>query len=211
MNEQIEKILFPFDVTVASKQKIFIVEGPDCSGKTTVCRFFSKLYKLPIVHLTYFPNQKEMEKQFERVYQLIHGLLHYRPLAGIIFDRFVASNRIYSNVLKNSLPSEWLEKIEELLNTTSRYYDVTFINCLPEDKQNYLNHYKEIASKRKELCGDDLEVVSSIYDEYKILFDGEKHGCEVNTFSYDFMSECQFSTVKMDELFNNVIFKDEKC
>ena len=158
------------------KRKIFIVEGPDGSGKSTLCDCLSKLYSLPIIHLTYFEKQEDMDKQYERVYQIIHSLINHNAETGIIFDRFVSSNRVYSQVYKNSKISPWTFKIKELILSIASYYDITFINCLPADKQNYLNRYKDLASVRDELYKekDEIKKMSKVYDTYKEEFASER-------------------------------------
>ena len=201
--------LEPFDYTNERKQKIFIVEGPDGTGKTTVCNFLSKLYDLPIIHLIYYEKQEDMDKQYERVFQLIHALIHNNGAVnrGLIFDRFTSSNRVYSGVFKNSKVSPWTIKIETLIQIMSSYYNITFINCLPKDKQEYLNRYKDIASLRDELYGDDLENMGKVYDEYKVIFSAEKlsYNDDIKKVDYDYLE--QRDTLNIDSLikenFNN--------
>ena len=174
-----------------NKQKIFIVEGPDGSGKSTLCDCLSKLYSLPIIHLTYFEKQEDMDKQYERVYQIIHSLINHSAETGIIFDRFVSSNRVYSQVYKNSKISPWLSKIEELILSIASYYDITFINCLPADKQNYLNRYKDLASIRDELYKeeDEIKKMAKVYDSYKEEFATERmtYRSFIKSLDYDYL------------------------
>jgi len=69
---------------------MFIVEGPDCAGKSTLCSLLSSVLKLDIIHLnnksdnsfhTYLSRIVEMEK---------------RP---VIYDRFFFSEAVYSEAL----------------------------------------------------------------------------------------------------------------
>lgn len=192
---------FDFQENLMRKPKIFIVEGPDGTGKTTMCNILSKLHNIPIVHLTYFEKQTDMEQQYKRVFQLIYSLGTENNENGIIFDRFIASNIVYSQVYKNSKESPWIHKIELLLATICNIIDVTFISCLPADKQDYLNHYKDIASNRDELYGDDIEKMGKVYDVYKAVFEAEKnilYHKDIKWIDYDYLKEAE--TIQMKDL-----------
>lgn len=192
---------FDFQENLMRKPKIFIVEGPDGTGKTTMCNILSKLHNIPIVHLTYFEKQVDMEQQYKRVFQLIYSLGTENTENGIIFDRFTASNRVYSQVYQNSKESFWLNKIEQLIATICNIIDVTFINCLPTDRQDYLNHYKDIASNRDELYGDDTEKMGKVYDVYKAVFEVEKrtlYNSDIKWIDYDYLKSAE--TVQMKDL-----------
>ena len=183
-----------FDRASEYSQKIFIVEGPDGTGKTTVCNILSMVYHLPIIHLGYLKDPEDMDKQYERVYQLIYGLIHHNyPTisTGLIFDRFISSNKVYSSVFKNSRISPWLTRIEKLLNIMSIYYDITFINCILKDKQEYLNRYKDLASIRDELYGDNIEKMAKVYDGYKAEFEKEReiYLPRIRRVNYDFTEQ----------------------
>ena len=192
---------FDFQENLMRKPKIFIVEGPDGVGKTTMCNILSKLHNIPIVHLTYFEKQADMEQQYKRVFQLIYSLSTENTENGIIFDRFTASNTVYSQVYKNSKESPWTNKIKQLLATICEMIDITFIHCLPTDKQNYLNRYKDIASNRDELYGDDTEKMGKVYDVYKAVFKAEKnilYHKDIKWIDYDYLKEAE--TVQMKDL-----------
>lgn len=192
---------FDFQENLMRKPKIFIVEGPDGTGKTTMCNILSKLHDIPIVHLTYFEKQVDMEQQYKRVFQLIYSLSTENTENGIIFDRFTASNTVYSQVYKNSKESPWTNKIKQLLATICGMIDITFIHCLPTDRQDYLNHYKDIASNRDELYGDDTEKMGRVYDVYKAVFEVEKNILchkDIKWIDYDYLKETE--TVQMKDL-----------
>lgn len=70
-----------------------IVEGPDNSGKTALCKFLSMHLKVSIVHSGGPPRSKK--EFFDRIERLLH---HPRP---VIFDRFpVISEHVYGPVLR---------------------------------------------------------------------------------------------------------------
>ena len=93
------------------QQRIFIVEGPDGSGKTSVCNFLNRFYHYPVYHLTWFEEEEKMDRQFERVFQLIHSLVNYPGYRGIIFDRFVLQDK-----------ETWMKNFEKLAETRDEMF-----------------------------------------------------------------------------------------
>ena len=47
-------------------EKVFIIDGPDGTGKTTLANKLSEIYNIPIYHLTYYKDQKKFQKQFDK-------------------------------------------------------------------------------------------------------------------------------------------------
>ena len=73
----------------------------------------------------------------------------------------------------------------------SLYYDITFINCLLKDKQDYLNRYKDLASLRDELYGDNIEKMAKVYDYYKDEFEKERqiYKPRIKRVNYDYTEQ----------------------
>lgn len=152
------------------KQKIYIVEGPDGSGKTTVAKVLSLVHNFPAFHLSFIDDKDAMEKQFERVYSFLYSLPCNKRIDGCIFDRFVLSNVIYSDVFKNGEVSKEALKINGFLTAYSRLFDITFVNCLPSDKERYLEEFKKLSESREELFSGDVARIGLVYDAYKLEF-----------------------------------------
>ena len=171
------------------QQRIFIVEGPDGSGKTSVCNFLNRFYHYPVYHLTWFEEEEKMDRQFERVFQLIHSLVNYPGYRGIIFDRFVLSNILYTKVFNNGKVCGYIEKIENLMKAMNYHYEYLSINCLVQDKETWMKNFEKLAETRDEMFAKKLDGMSKLYDEYKNYFrtaDPNKYGLGNPTFDYDY-------------------------
>lgn len=137
------------------KGKIILIEGPDCTGKTTLCDqlinrhgFYYKHLKRPVdVELLYTQLIKELKKA-KKV-----GM-------NIVIDRAYISNIVYANVFQDAgvLSNKLRLKINKLVDM--------IIICLPSNKLEYLKKFNRLKKSRKELYNDMEEV----YDEFEKSF-----------------------------------------
>lgn len=171
------------------KQQIIIVEGPDGSGKSSICNFLNKYYLYPAYHLTWFEDAEKMERQFERVFQLIHSLICHPEVRGLIFDRFTLSNELYTKVFENGTICKYVDKIQDLMVAMNLEYRYLSINCLVEDKEVWMKNFEKLANTRDELFKDKLDKMSKLYDEYKTCFENFnpiQYGIGNPCFNYDY-------------------------
>lgn len=73
--------------------KVFILEGPDGSGKTTLGNKLADTYGVEYVHLTYYKDKEKMRTQF---YDIVRRVNTQKK--GFVVDRFILSNIIYGIV-----------------------------------------------------------------------------------------------------------------
>lgn len=159
-----------FDCFSKTKKKIFVVEGPDGTGKTTVANILSQIYDIPVIHLTWFDNQIDLDYQFEMVFNFLYSL-PTSSLLGVVFDRFTLSNKIYSKVCENALISHWVKDIEKLIGLLSNHCEITYVQCFPKNNiTKYTESYKKLFESREELLGNDVELVRKVYDAYDEQF-----------------------------------------
>ena len=52
-------------------EKVFILDGPDGTGKTTLASKLSEIYNIPIYHLTYFDDRDKFQMQFNKATEMI--------------------------------------------------------------------------------------------------------------------------------------------
>lgn len=151
-------------------KKIIIIEGADGVGKTTLAKVFSTLYKLPIIHLTFFDDQEELDGQFDIVLKMLDGVAK-NQFGGLIFDRFVESNVVYSEVFKDTHETKYKDVIRDrlkyLLNNGA---DVTYIACKFENKQDFLDKFDELSQNREELYANKLKEMSLVYDKFEEIW-----------------------------------------
>lgn len=127
-----------------------LVEGPDCTGKTTLCediasRGFNYIHlsKTDDVNELYVNLTKELDNNYNNV-----------------IDRAVISNKVYQTVfgdgeiVRDDIRDEFLLKIDLI------------IICLPRDKKRYLRFFNKTKSIRSELYDN----MNDIYDEFERSF-----------------------------------------
>jgi thymidylate kinase len=130
---------------------IFLIEGADGCGKTTLAEYIAKELNGMVLHAIYRPeiNMEVYHKDlltFARVFSNM-GI-------PIILDRWALSEIIYGNVFRDG-PSYDAESLLE-------QNDITYIYCHNDDV--VVNH-KRNSKTRKEMF-DDMEEVASQYDTY---------------------------------------------
>ena len=108
-------------------QKVFILDGPDATGKTTLASKLSEIYNIPIYHLTYYNDEKKFQKQFDIANEMLKEWADGKR-GGFILDRYIFSEYAYHNVYRPSSrlvanAASLLENIEHMASLrTSRYY-----------------------------------------------------------------------------------------
>lgn len=154
-------------------QKI-IVDGPDGTGKTSLCKQISEKLNIPFYHLIGHEDEKEHEKQFEIYHEKLND---GNPL---ILDRYILSDIAYSNVYNNGkhIPKAF-QYFEELFNP-----NITLIITLPLDKEKYLNHFRKLETSRKEMFSS--EKMGKVYEEYENFCKMLKN--KKNFYRYDIFS-----------------------
>ena len=73
------------------KKKCIIVDGPDCTGKTTLCEKLSDMYNIPIYHLTYYEDPERHSAQFEQASEMMLEWIRNGHEGGFILDRYIQS------------------------------------------------------------------------------------------------------------------------
>lgn len=137
------------------KGKIILIEGPDCTGKTTLCNQLINRHSFYYKHLT-------RPVDVEALYiQLIKELKKAKKTGmNIVIDRAYISNIVYANVFQDAgvLSNKLRLKINKLVDM--------IIICLPSNKLEYLKKFNGLKESRKELY-DNME---EVYDEFERSF-----------------------------------------
>lgn len=151
------------------KDKVIIIDGPDCTGKSTLCNSLQKVYTLPVYHLSWFPDDNAMIEQFENAAELIRK-------GGVILDRYIFSNIAYGNVYHGG---KCVYGWENYLNG-NLLKDAEIIISLPRDKERYLDFYRRRFNERDEMYS---EISDRIYNEYQRIID--EYGYMLNIKRFD--------------------------
>ena len=160
--------------------KVYILEGPDASGKTTLGQKLANIHNIDYVHLTYYEDDEMMRTQFYDVIRRINT-----EKRGMVVDRFILSNIIYGIVFHNC---QFIDGWKMFLDALCRDWlkDKEIVICLPSDKKAFLEHFKKMTEEREEMyCS--VEDMSKIYDLYEVFYEILSHNKNVNVSRYDWM------------------------
>lgn len=129
---------------------IVLIDGPDGSGKTTLCDLLRK-NGFEYIHLS-------KERKVNNLYNnLILYLESNKNNKDVVIDRAYISNIIYSNVFNDSeyISLDNLQKIHNLVDC--------IILTIPKDREKYLKHFDKLKGDRPELYSS----MEKVYDSYK--------------------------------------------
>lgn len=161
---------------------VFIVDGPDCTGKTTLCNKLSEKYNIPYYHLTYYSDKKKHEQQFIDIFDKI------KNNESFIVDRYIMSEIVYADVYRESKYFD----TDLLINTLSNFIhnkNLIRIFTIPKDKEKFINFFEGKTEEREEMYFEGMDKVYDKYKEYLEQFDE----IPVNYQIYDLFDE------KLDE------------
>jgi len=141
-------------------RKVILIEGPDCSGKTTLTKNIPHDHYIHLSKNTYtiddmtFPSNN-IEDSFKSV---IYKLDFMK--GTVLVDRGVLSNKVYSSVFKDTDPIR-----DDLVNEFWKLIDCTIV-CVP-NRDKYLDKFNEIRQQRDELY-TDVDMMMRVLDEYAL-------------------------------------------
>ena len=170
-----------------------ILEGPDCSGKTTLAKHLLNDFK----NYKYIHNSLDDKKNFvwrnedrkiisthtSLYYSHVNSLKHHKD---VIIDRLWPSEFVYGNLFRNKIEYN----IKDLKKQIQKYKPV-YIGCLPP-KHLVLKFFKRRLNDNDE----DFDTVSNVYDMYEFLFDTCS---EFFLFDYEVETVNQFTRRFKDE------------
>lgn len=140
---------------------IFILEGPDSAGKTTLARMLKELYKSDYLHFEFEPDDEKYKEHLNITFELLNfyaGSLNRH----IILDRYISSERVYAQVYREGNVRTTEDDFKKMILQAD-----SIIFCLPQNKQQYLDHFEKIKKERKEMYEDRMDDVYLAYqDEY---------------------------------------------
>ena len=164
------------------KKKCIIIDGPDCTGKTTLCQKLSDMYNIPIYHLTYYDNPERHYSQFKEATEMMLDWIRNGHEGGFILDRYILSEFAYRNVYRPELPLvKDADLMMEILEHRAALGEIEVIITLPEDKERWFEAFKKAEQEREEMYTS--EKISQVYDEYLKLL--KKLRYNKNVLRYD--------------------------
>lgn len=137
--------------------KIILVEGPDCSGKTTICNSIVDNFNFKCLHLSKLKDNQSVDEFY---INFIDNLkIQKQNNMNIVLDRAYISNIIYSTVFKQD---ETISRY--LMDELKKLIDIIIL-CIP-DKDKYITHFNNIKNQRFELYDNMNDIYDLYYDLY---------------------------------------------
>lgn len=152
-----------------TKNPIIILEGPDCSGKTTLANELMSKYK----NHAYIHNA--VSDDIEQLH--INAIASAFVLSDdfvVIIDRLHLSEQIYGTIFRNKVAYD-TAKIDDKLNSMSNIYKVL---CLT-DKKSTLEKHKE----RKNI--EMFDNISKVWDAYSKVKGWKKYNWKKDKFNLE--------------------------
>ena len=162
---------------------IYIIEGPDGVGKTTLARAIQDKTKAHLLHCTYYPAM-HVENYHYEIMNIARKLNVYQD---VIIDRWAVSEIVYANVFRGGASYDTDKAIDMMSKL-----DVKWIYCKNKDavKNHLVNRIV-----RKEMF-DNMEDVVVAYEDYI-------KSSKLSWVTYD------FNEVHMDKFVDKITNKQE--
>ena len=140
---------------------ILVLEGADCSGKTTLAKAILSHGDIAYLHLSYRYPTAMFQYQLAAVMRAVKEARH-RP---VVIDRLWMSEAVYAKVYRGGSP--WPE-MGRMLDRILQRYGALYIMCVRDDTEEHLRHFAETAKLRHEMYSD----ISGVVSEYHSLLNG---------------------------------------
>lgn len=146
-----------------------LIEGPDGSGKTTLCdEFIKRGYHY--IHLSRPDGDVDG--------YMMKALAESDGYDDVVIDRGVISNLVYSTVFKDT----------DIVSSDVMYEMIScmdlIILAIPSNKERYLSDFNKLKTGRVELY-NDMEKIYDAYDSQKLFKDALCGECVVIYDMYD--------------------------
>lgn len=133
---------------------IIVLEGADCSGKTTLARKLVNISGGHYMHLTY----RWPEKMFEYQLAAVHRAVKLSKTMPVIIDRLWVSEAIYAKVYRGGSPWPYTGRC---LDRILKRYGVLYVGCIRK-RDAHLAHFDYEKKRRNEMYSD----ITAVVDEY---------------------------------------------
>lgn len=162
------------DLFAKSEHPVFVFEGPDGAGKTTLAKHLAKVTGAKYIHLTYRFKDR-MHLYHSAAIKLVARYAQHQP---VVLDRWWPSEILYAECYRGG--SKFMKHFF-LLEHIATQMGVTYVWCLPEDKKRYFDNINRLKDNREELFQDGFD---RLYDLYRDFYH-QYGGLRENAVHYD--------------------------
>ena len=181
------------DLLSRSNYPIFVLDGPDGVGKTTLALALKEYLGARYIHLTYRFKDK-MHLYHGAAIRLAARLAENQP---VILDRWWPSEIVYADAYRGGSK---FTKHYFLLEHVATQLGVTYVICLPKDRERYLKHFEVLKGQRQEMFNEGL---NRVYDGYEWLLNNYFMYRE-NVIQYDMFRYYQENEVSREVILRQI-------
>lgn len=158
---------------------IYVLEGPDGSGKTTLGKELAHRHQAHYMHLTYrWP--KRMFTYHTAALERAIKIAQTRP---VVIDRWWPSINIYDLAFRGKLTFEMAGR---MLDRAGLANGIVYVVCLPSDHDKHLAMFDERKAKGQEMYDSVVEVIDAYTEWYNVQMAGRE-----DVIRYDWMTDGQ--------------------
>jgi hypothetical protein len=155
---------------------IFVIEGPDGTGKSTLAKALCERLDARYRHLTY---------RWPKSMDLYHWAGFARSLADsarqpVVLDRWWPSEVVYAAAFRGGTAGP---QFHRMLDRVGLKHRVFYVLAKPKDKDAYVSHYEVLKGKRVEMY-DSMHKVYDLFSDWETTMQDR-----VDFMTYDFMTE----------------------
>lgn len=181
-----------------SKHPIIVFEGPDGCGKTTLAKELASIMGARYIHLTYRFKDK-MDLYHTAAIRLAAHLAQHQP---VIIDRWWPSEIIYADAYRGGSK---FTKQYFLLEHIATEIGVTYVFCIPANRNEYLKFYNELKGKREEMYNEGLDRVWQGYsDMWRTYFQIKENVCHYDMFQ-NLVEDEHSREIILSNICNNIL------
>lgn len=140
---------------------IFVLEGPDAVGKTTLAQHMQQELGAEYLHLSY----RWPDHMFEYHHAAIRWAIRKSHKKPVIIDRWWPSEALYAAEYRGGSKWPW---INHALDAIAQQNNVLYIYCLPEDLESYAKRFDQVKQEREEMYDNTVGVAKRYLDLWEI-------------------------------------------